>query len=174
MRLNMSIDTDPHLQEATAPQTVVVGHLHVRPQITPMSKTTPSPDEEDRKVFFQNYADYSKAVRAWLVAYGIGGPVLFVTNDKLTERVAKSGYGAEIIALFLVGVGLQILSAMINKWAAWHVYRGIGDAVYQANTPYKIWSWVNEQSWIDIWADLLALGALASATWRVLNAFLIS
>lgn len=129
-------------------------------------------DEEDRKIFLQNYADYSKAVRAWLVAYGIGGPVLFVTNDKLTERVAKSGYGAEIIALFLVGVGLQIVSAMINKWAAWHVYRGIGDLKYQNGKPHKFWNWVNNQTWIDIWADLLALGALSYATWRVLNVFL--
>lgn len=137
-----------------------------------MSDSTPSTDNEDRKVFFQNYADYSKAVRAWLVAYGIGGPVLFVTNDKLTERVAKSGYGAEIIAMFLVGVGLQIVSAMINKWAAWHVYRGIGDAAYQTSMSYKFWNWVNDQTWIDIWADLLALGALAYATWRVLNVFL--
>jgi len=137
-----------------------------------MSESTPSTDNEDRKVFFQNYADYSKAVRAWLVAYGIGGPVLFVTNDKLTERVAKSGYGAEIIAMFLVGVGLQIVSAMINKWAAWHVYRGIGDAVYQTNRSYKFWNWVNDQTWIDIWADLLALGALTYATWRVLSVFL--
>jgi hypothetical protein len=137
-----------------------------------MSKGTASADEEDRKVFFQNYADYSKAVRAWLVAYGIGGPVLFVTNEKLTERVVKSGYGAEIIAMFLIGVGLQIASAMINKWAAWHVYRGIGDIEYQNSKSHKFWSWVNDQTWIDIWADLLALAALAYATWRVLNAFM--
>jgi hypothetical protein len=129
-------------------------------------------DEDDRKVFFQTYADYSKAVRAWLVAYGIGGPVLFVTNEKLTERVAKSGYAAEIIAMFLLGVALQILSAMINKWAAWHVYRGIGDTEFQRRPDYQMWLWVNDQSWIDIWADLLALIALAYATWRSLNVFI--
>ena len=138
-----------------------------------MFKNVAPTDEENRKeCFFQNYADYSRAVRAWLVAYGIGGPVLFMTNDKLTERVAKSGYGAEIIGMFLIGVGLQIVSAMINKWAAWHVYRGIGDDAYKKRQRYRIWYWVNDQTWIDICADLLALGALAYATWRVLNVFL--
>ncbi|MFC5500609.1 hypothetical protein ACFPOE_23910 [Caenimonas terrae] len=131
-----------------------------------------STEDDDRKAFFQNYADYSKAVRAWLVAYGIGGPVLFVTNDKLTERVAKSGYGNEIIALFLVGVGLQIVSAMVNKWASWHIYRGIGDDDYRSRAAYRFWGWINDQTWIDIWADLLALVALVFATWRVLNVFI--
>ncbi len=122
---------------------------------------------------FQNYADYAKAVRAWLVAYGIGGPVLFVTNEKLSERVAKSGYVGEIIALFLIGVALQILSAIINKWAAWFIYRGVGDAEYQDTRRYRFWCWVNEQTWIDIAADLLALSALGGATWRVLSVFLV-
>ena len=84
-------------------------------------------DESNRLSHFQNYADYSRTLRAWLVAYGIGGPILFVTNDKITEKVSKSGFATEIIALFLAGVGLQVLLSMVNKWGAWHLYRGAGD-----------------------------------------------
>lgn len=43
----------------------------------------PEPDDFDahqKLEHFNNYADYSRTLRAWLVAYGIGGPVLFVTN----------------------------------------------------------------------------------------------
>lgn len=135
----------------------------------------PVPDdqyESQRLSYFQNYADYSHTLRAWLVAYGIGGPVLFVTNDKITEKVAKSGFANEIIVLFLIGVGLQILLSMINKWCAWHLYRGAGDTEYCVTRKYKVWNVINEQSWIDFWLDLASLFALGWATWRVLIIFL--
>lgn len=121
---------------------------------------------------FENYADYSRTLRAWLVAYGVGGPVLFVTNEKLSERVANSGYANAIIVLFLLGVALQIVLATINKWGAWHMYRGAADAEYHATWRYKFWAFVNEQSWIDFWIDLTSLVVFTLATWRVLNVFL--
>lgn len=129
-------------------------------------------DKSQRDSHFQNYADYSRTLRAWLVAYGIGGPVLFVTNDKISERVAKSGYANEIIVLFLIGVGLQIVLATINKWGAWHMYRGAGDPEYHQTWLYKFWFFINAQSWIDFWIDLISLLVFMIATWRVLNVFL--
>ena len=35
---------------------------------------------------FENYAEYAKTLRSWLVAYGIGGPVLFLTNKDAPEK----------------------------------------------------------------------------------------
>lgn len=137
-----------------------------------MIPNTDDYDESQRTSHFQNYADYSRTLRAWLVAYGIGGPVLFVTNDKITERVAESCYASEIIVMFLLGVGLQVFLAMVNKWGAWHMYRGAGDAAYHATWRYKLWYFINEQSWLDFWIDLTSLVALGWATWRVLNVFL--
>jgi hypothetical protein len=129
-------------------------------------------DESQKTSHFENYADYSRTLRAWLVAYGIGGPVLFVTNDKVSERVAKSGYADLIILFFLVGVLLQIVLATVNKWGAWHMYRGAGDLEYQQTWRYKFWGWINEQSWIDFWIDLASLMVFMLATWKVLNVFL--
>lgn len=129
-------------------------------------------DEAQRVSHFNNYADYSRTLRAWLVAYGIGGPVLFVTNEKVTERIAKSGYANEIIVLFLLGVALQIILATINKWGAWHMYRGAGDAKYCRTWRYKLWGFINEQSWIDFVIDLWSLLMFMLATWRVLNVLL--
>lgn len=123
---------------------------------------------------FQNYSDYSKTLRAWLVAYGIGGPVLFLTNEKLTLQVAGSGYAKQIIFAFLLGVVLQIALSLINKWGAWHMYAGAGDPSYQRSWRYRLWSFINGLSWLDFWLDVLSLVAFFWATWRVLNIFLVS
>ena len=128
-------------------------------------------DDEIKLSHFQNYSDYSRTLRAWLVAYGVGGPVLFVTNDKIAERVAKSGYSKDIVALFLFGVGLQVLLSFVNKWAAWHLYRGAGDGDYQSTLSYKFWHLVNRQHWLDLAVDFASLVTLCLATWRVLNVF---
>lgn len=129
---------------------------------------------DQKEGHFQNYADYSRTLRAWLVAYGIGGPVLFLTNEKVTERVSASPYGDQIVAAFLIGVALQIGLALINKWGAWHMYAGAGDKDYQSSWRYKFWGFVNAQSWIDFWLDVISLIAFVFATWRVLSIFLVT
>ena len=129
-------------------------------------------DSPQKDSHFQNYSDYSKTLRAWLVAYGIGGPVLFLTNDAVAKRVANSGYANQIISAFLLGVGFQIFLALINKWGAWHMYRGAGDPDYQECWRYRVWHQINSWSWLDFWVDLFSLLAFVVATWKVLNVFL--
>ena len=129
-------------------------------------------DEPQKESHFQNYGDYSRTLRVWLVAYGIGGPVLFLTNENLAQKVSSSCYTNQITILFLSGVGLQIVLSLINKWCAWHMYKGAGDPVYQKTRRYKFWGFVNAQSWIDFWIDLISIIAFIFATWRVLNVFL--
>ena len=57
-------------------------------------------DGPQKEGHFQNYSDYSRTLRAWLVAYGIGGPVLFLTNDKVATRVAESGHANKVVTYF--------------------------------------------------------------------------
>lgn len=130
-------------------------------------------DADQRDGHFQNYSDYSRTLRAWLVAYGIGGPVLFLTNDSLAERVSSSGYANQIVVAFLVGVTLQVALALVNKWGAWHMYAGAGARKYQRTWRYRFWGYINAQSWIDFWVDVFSLVAFAWATWRVLSVFLV-
>jgi len=129
-------------------------------------------DAPQKDSHFQNYVDYSRTLRAWLVAYGIGGPVLFLTNDNLAQKVSSSCYTNQIIILFLSGVCLQIVLSLINKWCAWHMYKGAGDLDYQKTRRYRFWGFFNAQSWIDFWIDLISITAFIFATWLVLNVFL--
>jgi hypothetical protein len=55
------------------------------------------------------YDEFAKTLRTWLVAYGIGGPVLLLTNETVRQAIAKSGAARCIAGTFLLGVGLQVL-----------------------------------------------------------------
>jgi hypothetical protein len=126
----------------------------------------------DAKGHFDNYAEYSKTLRSWLVAYGIGAPVLFLTGKDVPDKIAKSPQLQLIIVLFVGGVALQTVLAFVNKWAAWHMYKGDLDVFYRKKRAYKFWSWVNDQNWIDISIDLISIGSFSIATDIVLNTLL--
>jgi hypothetical protein len=128
--------------------------------------------KDDAKGHFDNYSEYSKTLRSWLVAYGVGGPVLFLTSKDAPTEIAKSPHLELIIALFVGGVGFQILLALINKWAAWHMYRGELESSYKRSTSYKVWAWINDQSWIDLSIDFGALISFSVATFIVLRILL--
>lgn len=141
-------------------------------------------DTKDHDGHFANYAEYSKTFRSWMVAYGIGGPVLLLTSKDAPQTLAKSPHLETIVTLFTVGVAIQILLALINKWGAWHMYKG-AFAEYQLNVQdpdcdyhhmtriYSVWRWVNRQSWIDFWCDVGAVSVFAYATWLALKVLLV-
>ncbi|MFQ6308841.1 hypothetical protein [Lysobacter capsici] len=127
---------------------------------------------EAAKEHFTNYTEYAKTLRTWLVAYGIGAPVLFVTNPTVAKQVKESGFGSYIVYLFMAGVALQIMIALINKWAAWHMYFGEENSEYKAGSGYKKWEWVNSQTRLDLALDALSIAAFVVATVWVLRVLL--
>ncbi len=129
-------------------------------------------DEEG--AHFANYSEYSKTLRSWLVAYGIGGPVLFLTGKDAPEKISQSPDLLLIITLFVSGVALQILLAFINKWAAWQMYKGACIDQHQNTRTYRMWDWINRQSWIDFLIDFGVLVSFSVATWIVLKALVVS
>lgn len=85
----------------------------------------------DREEYFKAYGEYSKVLRTWFVAYGIGGPVLLLTNETLATSIKTSGQGKALAGLFLSGVGLQVVLAALNKFSMWGIYFG------EIKTPFK-------------------------------------
>lgn len=128
-------------------------------------------DEEG--AHFANYSEYSKTLRSWLVAYGIGGPVLFLTSKEAPAKISQSPDLLLIITLFVSGVALQILLAFINKWAAWQMYKGACIDQHQITWTYRTWDWINRQSWIDFLIDFGVLVSFSVATWIVLRTLVV-
>ena len=123
-----------------------------------------SPDQKkEADDFFKNYAEYAKTLRAWLVAFGIGGPVLFLTNKEVAASLTRAGHARLLVSLFLIGVALQVIGALINKWAAWYLYRGAHSDDFTNQVGYRVWSWINDQTWFDIVVDIASFVLFGAA-----------
>lgn len=139
-------------------------------------------DASDFEGHFANYAEYSKTFRSWMVGYGIGGPILLLISKDAPATISNSPQLSKIITLFILGVVLQIILALVNKWAAWHMYRGAysmyreqsgyNAELHHKSKTYRTWNWINKQSWIDFICDLGSLISFSAATWLVLKVLL--
>lgn len=122
--------------------------------------------------FKEPYREFAKLLRTWLVAYGIGVPVLFASQDKLADRIAASGYGRQIILLFLTGVAIQIAAAFLYKSAMWYLYCGEVTPEICSGRRYKIADWISMQYWLELIFDLSAVTLFVVGTWRLLEVVL--
>lgn len=139
---------------------------------------------------YKVYEEHMKTLRAWFVAYGVGGPVLFVTQQDFASTLVDSGLSQLVGVLFLFGVLLQALVALFNKWVNWGLYyfdeddadtgvvvdtvetvETVDDAVDTETKPRRLQRFCESYSskvWIDIVADMATLILFAVATVLVL------
>lgn len=127
---------------------------------------------------YKVYEEHMKTLRAWFVAYGIGGPVLFITQKDFAAALVDSGLSQLVGILFLVGVLLQALVALFNKWVNWGLYYfdededpGSGVDTEQEIEPRKLQRFCENYSskvWVDIAADIATLSLFSVATIIVL------
>jgi hypothetical protein len=116
------------------------------------------------------YEEYAKTLRTWLVAYGIGGPVLLLTNDAVRSTIVASGSARYITRAFLLGVALQVFLAFKNKHALWRCY--VADEVHperKKNSIDKAAFWLEDNFWIDVFGDLASLLCIGWAAYRALE-----
>lgn len=136
-----------------------------------MVKTGP-PLHPEVSHFKEPYRDFAKLLRAWLVAYGIGVPLLFASQDELAKPVAASGYGKQIILLFLAGVAIQTVAAFTYKTAMWYLYCGELTPKICSGKRYKLADWVSMQYWLELVFDISATALFVIGTWRLLGVVL--
>jgi hypothetical protein len=119
---------------------------------------------ESSQSLYEAYADYSRTLRTWLVAYGVGGPVLLLSNEHVTKAIATSGAAGLITKLFLGGVAAQVTLAALNKAAMWGCYYGALWRSFQDRRRYKACVWFSEQFWIDFTIDVVTMALFGGAT----------
>jgi hypothetical protein len=125
------------------------------------------PDKEESG-YHSAYADFAKNLRVWLLAYGIGAPILLVSEPRVAESIAAAPDTRLIISLFFAGVALQIGMAVLYKAAMWYMYLGELKGAVRATTRYRISDWLTMQFWIEISADICTIALFGVATLRVL------
>ena len=129
-------------------------------------------DRHEELEHYSNYAEHSKTLRAWLVAYGIGAPVLVAANGHLYELFKEATCQTWVISLFLIGVAGQVLLGFVNKWCSYHMYLGECHNSFKPQRRYKFWRWINDRSWIDLSIDSASILAFVLATLLFLSVVL--
>ena len=119
--------------------------------------------------FFEPYKYFANQLRTWLIAYGIGAPVLFVSQPTIADALKPSGCGRSMIFLFLVGVSLQIVQAWMYKAAMWYLYLGELNKKFQTSKKHKISVWVAERFWPEFVIDLASIALFSFATFKALS-----
>ena len=132
-----------------------------------MSSKTKRHDTDEESNLFEDYDEFAKVLRTWFVAYGIGGPVLLLTNDAVRCEIATSGYAPRIAWEFLIGVGLQVLLTIFNKVALWGCYKAAREPKLRTRCVYRAAEWFAYVLWIDLLVDVSSFILFALATYRV-------
>lgn len=87
-----------------------------------MSTSSQDTDYHKENVYGEAFDRYEKMLRTWFVAYGIGGPVLFLTQDNLRKALVTDPNGWWIGILFLAGLAVQVFESFFYKMCMWQLY----------------------------------------------------
>jgi len=118
---------------------------------------------------YKLYSDYAANLRLWLVAYGIGAPLLFVNSETLSNKLLLSPHAFIIVAIFLLGVMSQVIIALINKWSSWYLYAASTTTRFKHSLSYKAALWFSDRFWIDLSFDIITIILFSAATlWLML------
>jgi hypothetical protein len=118
------------------------------------------------------YEEHSKTLRTWLVAYGVGVPVVLLSNDRIWTAVTQAGLARSIGALFLSGVALQVFLAALNKSVMWACYYAEANPGLRKRRRFRVADWFSEQFLIDFAVDVATLVLFAVATLRTFRALI--
>src|SRR5262245_52403827 len=113
--------------------------------------------------YYKAYEEYAKTLRTWFVAFGIGVPVFLLSNTEVWKTLANTGRLQPISLLFLFGLAVQVVGAIINKYGNWQLF----SEVHQGKDPNDVSNLAAcfaRQIWIDGVFDVMTLLAFIIGT----------
>src|SRR5689334_21033713 len=100
-------------------------------------------DEKCEDGVFEAYADVARAFRGWVVAYGVGAPVVFVSQNNILKVLNTAPDARWIMAAFFFGTFLQVGLSWLNKICNWWGYVGIEKNCMR----FKFREWYTNRFW---------------------------
>ena len=140
--------------------------------MTKRAKDTTVEASDDGTGSFETYLEYNRTLRTWFVAFGVGGPALFLTNKEIAQKLVDAHQLRTVVSLFLIGVAAQVLGALINKMANWYVYASKIDED-DSLLRYRVAHWLIDQFWIDVFVDVVTIAAFGTAAWLLMTVFAV-
>ena len=122
--------------------------------------------------YYEPYKGFDTSLKTWLIAYGIGAPILFISQETTMVAIKNYEHSHALVFLFLGGVLLQTLESFIYKHAMWHLYMGEKSTEYKKYKRYTLSVNISEAYWLGAMFDVSTLIVYAIATWLSFDALL--
>lgn len=135
-----------------------------------MNRPRREPDNDSG--FYEPYIQYARTLRAWFVAYGIGVPVLLVSQKFIAQAIIKAGSGELITWLFLTGVAVQVLAAFLYKYAMNYLYFDEFGGELKGTRRLKFAIWLSNAIWLEMLFDVVSIALFSWGTFLVVAAAL--
>jgi len=119
--------------------------------------------------FFKCYADYAKALRTWFIAYGIGMPILFMSNSFALRKISLSPHANSIIWGFLMGVIIQVTEALLYKNTMRYLFKGEMIPKIKDKLRYKISHMILDFYWLEAVIDVATAFFFITATLKAIS-----
>jgi len=133
--------------------------------IEPPKEDTP----QEKEGFYQAYSIYAWKFRLWMIAYGVGIPLLTLNNPELRSAVKHSEYGLYWIYAALIGTALQIILTWIYKSAMWYSYDSKPSSTEQTGWLQRAVTRTSDEYWIEVTIDLVCFILFTAVTLGLLN-----
>ena len=124
---------------------------------------------DDPDYYFDSYKEFSWKFRVWLIVYGVSIPLTVLNNDQARSAIVQSPYGIYFVKASFVAVLIQILMAFTYKCCMWNCDRNARGKLPDESFWFKSSVWITENFWLEVVADLLALTAFSTSTWKLLG-----
>ena len=126
---------------------------------------------KDETGYATSYVEFAKTLRTWFVAYGIGAPVLVLSQDSLRAKLGMNSTARMLAVEFLGGVALQIIAALTYKIAMWYLYIGELDSGFRTTHRYRWSDRISVALWLELLFDFGTLSLFGWATLQMLKIF---
>ncbi len=90
------------------------------------------------------YRQHANTLRSWFIAYGAGGPILLLGNEKMSNQIRSSNLFVCIACCFLTGILLQVMMSFFDKYSNWILFRKNCKAFRNYDESSK---WINLAEW---------------------------
>ena len=120
--------------------------------------------------YLEIYASFSRNLRGWLIAFGVGAPVLLVSQESVATRLSASPRFEFIVWTFFVGLTSQILAVFFYKMTLGGLYLGEEGQYSKDGRWWKFCYWSYRQQWLELIPDVVTLVAYAVAVYMVVVA----
>ena len=137
-------------------------------QPDPIAPTSSDNEADD---LFDVYFEYNKILRTWFVAFGVGGPAMFLVNDDIARALNDSGNLKCVAGLFLGGAAAQVAGSFINKVGSWYEYYATVDKTAGRTLHCRLAVWLMHQFWIDVLIDAATIAMFGTAIWKMMVVF---